>query len=75
MARASSLTEIGDADGWRCWLCDEPVDPEVICDTDQESPAESAEKILRYLRSKGFLPAAAGNGQGAPAHTRQKAGA
>jgi adenylyl-sulfate kinase len=54
---------------------DEPVDPEVICDTDQETPAESAEKILRYLRSKGFLPAAAGNGQGAPAHARQKAGA
>ena len=24
----SSLTEVGDQDGWRCWLCDEPVDPE-----------------------------------------------
>ena len=23
----SQLTEVGDADGWRCWLCDEPVDP------------------------------------------------
>lgn len=21
------LEDIGDADGWRCWLCDEPVDP------------------------------------------------
>lgn len=20
------LDEVGDADGWRCWLCDEPVD-------------------------------------------------
>lgn len=26
MARASNLQDIGDADGWRCWLCDEPVD-------------------------------------------------
>ncbi len=25
----SRLDEIGAADGWRCWLCDEPVDPEM----------------------------------------------
>jgi hypothetical protein len=23
----SRLDEVGAADGWRCWLCDEPVDP------------------------------------------------
>ncbi len=23
----SRLEDIGDIDGWRCWLCDEPVDP------------------------------------------------
>ena len=23
------LDEIGEADGWRCWLCDEPVDPDM----------------------------------------------
>jgi hypothetical protein len=23
----SGLDEVGEADGWRCWLCDEPVDP------------------------------------------------
>lgn len=28
MARTSSLQEVGDRDGWRCWLCDEPVDPD-----------------------------------------------
>jgi hypothetical protein len=22
------LEEVGSSDGWRCWLCDEPVDPE-----------------------------------------------
>ncbi len=21
------LDELGESDGWRCWLCDEPVDP------------------------------------------------
>ena len=30
MSRASGrLEEIGEADGWRCWLCDEPVDPDM----------------------------------------------
>ena len=23
----SKLDEVAEADGWRCWLCDEPVDP------------------------------------------------
>jgi hypothetical protein len=26
--RTSHLDEIGTRDGWRCWICDEPVDPE-----------------------------------------------
>ncbi|MDP8015638.1 hypothetical protein [Prescottella equi] len=25
----SNLQEIGDRDGWRCWLCDESVDPDM----------------------------------------------
>ncbi len=25
----STLTEVGDRAGWRCWLCDEPVDPDM----------------------------------------------
>ncbi|SDP04023.1 hypothetical protein SAMN04515671_2763 [Nakamurella panacisegetis] len=27
MDNGSKLDEVGDRDGWRCWLCDEPVDP------------------------------------------------
>ncbi|WDQ14933.1 hypothetical protein [Rhodopirellula sp. P2] len=23
------LSDVGEADGWRCWLCDEPVDPDM----------------------------------------------
>ena len=25
----SRLDEVADRDGWRCWLCDEPVDPQM----------------------------------------------
>ena len=25
----SRLDEVGERDGWRCWLCDEPVDPAI----------------------------------------------
>ena len=25
----STLTEVGDRANWRCWLCDEPVDPDM----------------------------------------------
>ena len=25
----NKLDEVGEADGWRCWLCDEAVDPEM----------------------------------------------
>lgn len=25
----SRLDEVGERDGWRCWLCDEPVDPDM----------------------------------------------
>ncbi len=25
----SRIEEIGEVDGWRCWLCDEPVDPDM----------------------------------------------
>lgn len=39
---------------------DEPENPEVIVDTDKETPQESAEKIIKYLRANGYLPATAG---------------
>jgi hypothetical protein len=28
-ATMSRLEEIGERDGWRCWLCDEPVEPDM----------------------------------------------
>lgn len=39
---------------------DEPETPEVICDTDKETPAESTAKIVKYLRDNGYLPLTSG---------------
>jgi hypothetical protein len=30
----STLQEVGDRDGWRCWLCDQPVDPDASVNAD-----------------------------------------
>ncbi len=44
---------------------DEPENPEVICDTDRETPAESAAKIIQHLREAGYLALSTGsNGAG-----------
>ena len=32
------------------------MSPEVICDTEAESPEESAEKLLAYLESRDLIP-------------------
>jgi adenylyl-sulfate kinase len=54
---------------------DDPVDPEIICDTDQETVEESTKKIVEYLRKHGFLPAQPSeNGQGAESPARETAG-
>jgi len=31
----STLHEVGERDAWRCWLCDEPVDPEASVNADR----------------------------------------
>ena len=52
---------------------DEPVDPEIIVDTDQETPEESAAKIVSYLRENGYLPAEKSeNGSGNPADVHER---
>ncbi len=30
----ASLHDVGELDGWRCWLCDRPVDPEASVNSD-----------------------------------------
>ena len=31
----STLHEVGEKDAWRCWLCDEPVDPDASVNSDR----------------------------------------
>jgi len=37
----SDLNEVGDRDGWRCWLCDAPVDPEASVNSDRGPSVDS----------------------------------
>ena len=52
---------------------DEPQNPEIICDTDQETPEQSAAKVITYLRKNGYLPPEAnanGSGNASQVHER-----
>lgn len=46
----SRLDEVGESDGWRCWLCDEPVDPEMSVN-DPRGP--SVDGVTTRAKSKG----------------------
>ena len=37
----SDINEVGERDGWRCWLCDEPVDPEASVNADRGPSVDS----------------------------------
>lgn len=37
----STLHEVGDRDGWRCWLCDEPVDRDASVNADRGPSVDS----------------------------------
>ena len=37
----SSLNEVGERDAWRCWLCDEPVDPDASVNSDRGPSVDS----------------------------------
>jgi len=37
----SDLNEVGARDAWRCWLCDEPVDPEASVNADRGPSVDS----------------------------------
>ena len=46
----SRLDEVGERDGWRCWICDEPVDPEMSVN-DPRGP--SVDAVTTKAKSKG----------------------
>ena len=43
----SSLDEVGTRDGWRCWLCDEPVDPDASVNADRGPSVDAGEQPKR----------------------------
>ena len=48
--RTSKLDEVGERESWRCWLCDEPVDPEMSVN-DPRGP--SVDSISTAKKGKG----------------------
>jgi hypothetical protein len=51
---SASLTEVGDRAGWRCWLCDEPVDPDMSVN-DPRGP--SLDAVITKAKAKKTGPA------------------
>lgn len=45
----STLDEVGTRDNWRCWLCDEPVDPEMSVN---DSRGPSIDSMTTKSKSK-----------------------
>ena len=41
MSTMTRLDDVGEADGWRCWLCDEPVDPDMSVNDDRGPSIDS----------------------------------
>jgi hypothetical protein len=60
------LDEIGERDGWRCWLCDEPVDPDMSVN-DARGPSIDARTTERKAKAKAKVTGA-GTGRERLAH-------
>ena len=50
----SRIDEVGERDGWRCWLCDEPVDPERSVNDDRGPSIDT--RITKAKAKKGDAP-------------------
>lgn len=61
------LDEIGERDGWRCWLCDEPVDPDMSVN-DPRGPSIDSRTTERRAKSKNQGGKGKGTGQERLAH-------
>lgn len=66
------LDEIAERDGWRCWLCDEPVDPDMSVN-DPRGPSIDSRTTERKARAnKGNKNKANNGNRGAGAGTGQE---
>jgi hypothetical protein len=53
------LSDVGDADGWRCWLCDEPVDREMAPNDPRGASVDtriSKARAKKTKQDKGNVP-------------------
>jgi hypothetical protein len=48
----SRLAEVAERDGWRCWLCDKPVDPQMSVN---DSRGPSIDSLTTRTKSKGAV--------------------
>jgi hypothetical protein len=51
----SRLQDIGALDGWRCWLCDEQVDPEMSVN-DGRGPSVDSRMTKTKSKNSGAIP-------------------
>ena len=51
-----TLSEVGDRDRWRCWLCDEPVDPDASVNADRGPSVDGGAQAKRGKAGKGAAP-------------------
>ncbi len=49
----SRLDEVGARDGWRCWLCDEPVDPQMSVNDPRGPSIDSITTKAKAKKGKG----------------------
>lgn len=49
----SRLDEVGERDGWRCWLCDEPVDPAMSVNDPRGPSIDSLTTRSKAKKAKG----------------------
>ena len=49
------LDEVGERDGWRCWLCDEPVDQDMSVN-DSRGPSVDSLTTPKRGKAKGGVP-------------------
>ena len=55
----SNLDDVGDNDGWRCWLCDEPVDREMSPNDPRGASIDTRitkARAKKLKKTKGGLP-------------------
>ena len=61
----SRLHEVAERDGWRCWICDEPIDPDMSAD-DPRGP--SIDSLTTRAKSKARAKNRSGGGEERLAH-------